>query len=518
MGAPKPLARARRRAADRAAARGGARPPGWSAVVVAKAGTPLPDGLTVWLEPDEPFHPLLGVVTALEHAGGPVVAVACDQPFVPRRAAGATGGGPEAAVAIARPDRAVPGPLRAGLAARPARRARARGAAAGDARGARAGDARVGRPGAAPEREHAGGPGGGAARRGVTDVAVIGGGIVGCALAAFLAEAGAAVTLYEREAIAAGASGRNSGVVQHPIDPALVGALRGVARALPRARARLRAAGRAGRRADRLRGRQPARGLRGGRGALPRARARVARGRRAARCRARAGRGPVRVPPRHRPADRADRRRRTRARRGRARPARGSCVGETARVAPRRRPTPTARRHAGRRGRGRGRPVDARGGRRRRALATRSAAAGASSPRCGCADPPRHAIEEAGVEALTEPGGAPPSLFSIVTTGGGLGRRLDVHDRRAGRRPRWRRSLLERGARYIPALAASDDRARPRLRAAAGGRRAPAAGRDRPRACTWSPATARGASRSGRGRRGWWRGRCWAPATTSRRS
>jgi glycine/D-amino acid oxidase-like deaminating enzyme len=55
-----------------------------------------------------------------------------------------------------------------------------------------------------------------------TDVAVIGGGIVGTAAAAFLAEGGARVTLYEREALAAGASGRNSGVVQHPFDPVLV--------------------------------------------------------------------------------------------------------------------------------------------------------------------------------------------------------------------------------------------------------------------------------------------------------
>ena len=57
---------------------------------------------------------------------------------------------------------------------------------------------------------------------GAPDFAVIGGGIVGCSLAAFLAEAGASVVVYEREAIAAGASGRNSGVVQHPLDPALV--------------------------------------------------------------------------------------------------------------------------------------------------------------------------------------------------------------------------------------------------------------------------------------------------------
>lgn len=55
------------------------------------------------------------------------------------------------------------------------------------------------------------------------DVAVAGGGIVGTALAALLAEAGASVRLYEREAIAAAASGRNSGVLQHPLDEALTG-------------------------------------------------------------------------------------------------------------------------------------------------------------------------------------------------------------------------------------------------------------------------------------------------------
>ena len=55
------------------------------------------------------------------------------------------------------------------------------------------------------------------------DVAIIGGGIVGTATAAFLARAGARVTLYERTAIAAGASGRNSGVIQQPHDPVLAG-------------------------------------------------------------------------------------------------------------------------------------------------------------------------------------------------------------------------------------------------------------------------------------------------------
>jgi D-hydroxyproline dehydrogenase subunit beta len=53
------------------------------------------------------------------------------------------------------------------------------------------------------------------------DVIVIGGGIAGAASAAFLAEGGASVLLVEREAIAAGASGRNSGVVQAPLDPVL---------------------------------------------------------------------------------------------------------------------------------------------------------------------------------------------------------------------------------------------------------------------------------------------------------
>lgn len=44
---------------------------------------------------------------------------------------------------------------------------------------------------------------------------------MGVAAAAHLAAAGARVVLLESRAIAAGASGRNSGVVQHPFDPAL---------------------------------------------------------------------------------------------------------------------------------------------------------------------------------------------------------------------------------------------------------------------------------------------------------
>jgi len=61
-----------------------------------------------------------------------------------------------------------------------------------------------------------------AGRDRIADVAIIGGGIVGSAAAAFLAAEGAAVTLYEKTEIAAAASGRNSGVIQHPFDPILV--------------------------------------------------------------------------------------------------------------------------------------------------------------------------------------------------------------------------------------------------------------------------------------------------------
>jgi D-amino-acid dehydrogenase len=54
------------------------------------------------------------------------------------------------------------------------------------------------------------------------DVIVIGGGIVGVSAAAHLASGGRRVALVERDRIAAGASGRNSGVVQHPFDRVLV--------------------------------------------------------------------------------------------------------------------------------------------------------------------------------------------------------------------------------------------------------------------------------------------------------
>jgi glycine/D-amino acid oxidase-like deaminating enzyme len=53
------------------------------------------------------------------------------------------------------------------------------------------------------------------------DIAIVGGGIVGCAAAAFLTEAGAKVEVYERHEVGAAASGRNSGSVQHPFDPVM---------------------------------------------------------------------------------------------------------------------------------------------------------------------------------------------------------------------------------------------------------------------------------------------------------
>jgi molybdopterin-guanine dinucleotide biosynthesis protein A len=55
---------------------------GLETVVVAKRGSELPSlSVPVWVEPDEPAHPLAGLVRALE-AGRPVVAIGCDMPFV----------------------------------------------------------------------------------------------------------------------------------------------------------------------------------------------------------------------------------------------------------------------------------------------------------------------------------------------------------------------------------------------------------------------------------------------------
>ncbi len=53
------------------------------------------------------------------------------------------------------------------------------------------------------------------------NVAIIGGGIIGCAAAAIAAEHGARVTLFEATELGAGASGRNLGSIQHPYDSSL---------------------------------------------------------------------------------------------------------------------------------------------------------------------------------------------------------------------------------------------------------------------------------------------------------
>ncbi len=52
--------------------------------VVCKRGTSLPDlpGAERWDEPDEPRHPLTGIVHALETASAPVLVCAADMPFV----------------------------------------------------------------------------------------------------------------------------------------------------------------------------------------------------------------------------------------------------------------------------------------------------------------------------------------------------------------------------------------------------------------------------------------------------
>jgi len=59
--------------------------------VIAKRDTELPSlpGVEVWVEPPSLYHPLLGVVRALELAGGrPVLACAADLPFVTPRLVG----------------------------------------------------------------------------------------------------------------------------------------------------------------------------------------------------------------------------------------------------------------------------------------------------------------------------------------------------------------------------------------------------------------------------------------------
>jgi molybdenum cofactor guanylyltransferase len=58
--------------------------------VVCKSDTELPPlpGTERWDEPDEPRHPLTGIVHALETADAPVLVCAADMPFVTAEACG----------------------------------------------------------------------------------------------------------------------------------------------------------------------------------------------------------------------------------------------------------------------------------------------------------------------------------------------------------------------------------------------------------------------------------------------
>jgi molybdopterin-guanine dinucleotide biosynthesis protein A len=74
-------------------------------VVVAKANTDLPPvDVERWDEPDEPRHPIAGIVHALKRAGSPILVCAADMPFatpdVLHRIADALQPGANAAVAF----------------------------------------------------------------------------------------------------------------------------------------------------------------------------------------------------------------------------------------------------------------------------------------------------------------------------------------------------------------------------------------------------------------------------------
>ena len=289
------------------------------------------------------------------------------------------------------------------------------------------------------------------------DVAIVGGGIIGCALAAFLAEDGARVRLYEREEVAAGASGRNSGLLQHPMDEALTDIFAasealyaelghgfelppevvGVlvvgedAAALEPIRAEI--AGQfpelAAEALDAPHELEPALAedlagfrLDTGRPVPPAAatRAFAARAREAG-AEIREG---VRRHAAHRRPPRRPRRRGSARRKGRSPPARWS--SPPARGAPRSSTPPAP------------------GGRSRRR--------GASTSSSASATPPRHSIEETGIESLKTAGGVTGPLFSIVTRGGvsALGSTfLPEQPDPAELAP----ALLERGTRFIPQLA-----------------------------------------------------------------
>jgi len=103
-----------------------AREAGLEPFVVAKPDSELPAlDCEVLAEPVEPIHPLTGIVAALEHAGAPLVVIACDLPLLPAallaELAGREGelvvpAGPRPQPLAARWEPALLGRLRAGLA------------------------------------------------------------------------------------------------------------------------------------------------------------------------------------------------------------------------------------------------------------------------------------------------------------------------------------------------------------------------------------------------------------------
>ena len=274
----------------------------------------------------------------------------------------------------------------------------------------------------------------------MTEVAVIGGGIVGCSVAALLAEAGAAVTLYEREEIAAGASGRNSGVIQHPLDPVLVPLHEASLQLydeldgfdLPAEPSGLLVVGddpaALAAERDETAAAFPDLAPEFLEGAALQA-AEPALAADVSAYRLDTGRP---VPPAA--ASRAW------AERARAAGAR-VVIGESVTVAQARREADVV--------------VVAAGPWTAAALGTPTWRA--VTPLWGVvaqvrlSEPPRHTIEESGVKALTSPGGGPPSLFSIVTAGGtsGVGSTFAPEEPDAAAIAPL---LVERGARYVPAL------------------------------------------------------------------
>lgn len=97
---------------------------GLEALVVAKPSSVLPGlGCRVLHEPEEPQHPLSGIVAALADAGErPVVALACDMPFVSPALLAALAGAEEPVVVPILGGQVQPLPGRYGAAALPALR------------------------------------------------------------------------------------------------------------------------------------------------------------------------------------------------------------------------------------------------------------------------------------------------------------------------------------------------------------------------------------------------------------